>query len=61
MAKAAANYTNSVFIAASGSQFVEMYAGVGAKQVRQLFKKAYSEAEKAGKQAAIILLMRLMF
>lgn len=56
MAKAAANYTNSVFIAASGSQFVEMYAGVGAKRVRQLFKKAYSEAEKAGKQAAIIFI-----
>ena len=54
MAKAAASYTNSVFIAASGSQFVEMYAGVGAKRVRQLFKKAYTEAEKAGKQTAII-------
>lgn len=31
MAKAAANYTNSAFVAASGSQFVEMYVGVGAQ------------------------------
>jgi len=56
MAKAAAGYTNSVFIAASGSQFVEMYAGVGAQRVRQLFNKAYAEAEKANKQAAIIFI-----
>ena len=54
MAKAAASYTNSVFMAAAGSQFVEMYAGVGAQRVRQLFKKAYAEAEKANKQTAIL-------
>ncbi|HHX02321.1 MAG TPA: AAA family ATPase [Firmicutes bacterium] len=56
MAKAAASYTNSVFMAAAGSQFVEMYAGVGAQRVRQLFKKAYAEAEKANKQTAIIFI-----
>lgn len=38
MAKAAANYTDSVFLSASGSQFVQMYAGVGASRVRQLFR-----------------------
>ena len=38
--RAAANYTDSVFLAASGSEFVEMYAGVGAKRVRDLFSKA---------------------
>ena len=29
MAKAAASYTDSVFLAASGSEFIQMYAGVG--------------------------------
>ncbi|MDI9419568.1 MAG: AAA family ATPase [Firmicutes bacterium] len=56
MAKAAAGYTDSVLIAAAGSQFVEMYAGVGAQRVRQLFNKAYAEAEKANKQTAIVLI-----
>lgn len=56
MAKAAANYTESVFLAASGSQFVQMYAGVGANRVRQLFKQARSTAEKEGKQSAIIFI-----
>ena len=28
------------FISASGSDFVEMYAGVGASRVRKLFKEA---------------------
>lgn len=56
MAKAAANYTDSVFIAASGSQFVEMYAGVGAQRVRQLFKRVYADAEKAKKNTGIIFI-----
>lgn len=38
LAKAAAQFTDSVFLAASGSEFVEMYVGVGAQRVRQLFK-----------------------
>ena len=39
LARAAAGYAESVFLATSGSEFIEMYAGVGAKRVRQLFGK----------------------
>ncbi|TCL76784.1 vesicle-fusing ATPase [Hydrogenispora ethanolica] len=54
LAKAASSYTDSVFVAASGSEFIEMYAGVGAQRVRQLFTKARQLAARAGKQSAII-------
>lgn len=43
LARAAANFTDSAFLAVSGSEFVEMYAGVGAKRIRELFKKARTE------------------
>lgn len=56
MAKAAANYTGSVFLAASGSEFVQMYAGVGANRVRQLFRQARALAEREGKSSAIIFI-----
>lgn len=56
LAKAAANYTDSVFVSSSGSEFVEMYAGVGAQRVRQLFTKARSMAVKAGKRSAIVFI-----
>lgn len=56
MAKAAANYTSSVFLATSGSQFVQMYAGVGASRIRQLFKQARTTAERSGKASAIIFI-----
>jgi vesicle-fusing ATPase len=56
MAKAAASYTDSAFVAADGSSFVEMYAGVGAQRVRQLFNKARQQAQKAGKKSAIIFI-----
>ena len=56
MAKAAANYTASVFLAASGSQFVQMYAGVGPSRVRQLFKEARTQAQRAKKASAIIFI-----
>lgn len=56
LAKAAANYTDSVFVSASGSEFVEMYAGVGAQRVRQLFNKARQMAKKMEKQNAIIFI-----
>ncbi|MEC0373250.1 AAA family ATPase [Paenibacillus chibensis] len=56
MAKAAAYYTDSVFVAASGSEFVEMYVGVGAGRVRDLFRDARSRAAKENKQSAIIFI-----
>ncbi|MCK8817421.1 AAA family ATPase [Natroniella sulfidigena] len=56
MAKAAANYIESVFISTSGSEFIEMYAGVGAKRVRKIFKEARDKAKKAEKNNAIIFI-----
>lgn len=59
MAKAAAHYTDSAFIASSGSEFIEMYAGVGAQRVRQLFARARKLAKRMGKNSAIIFLDEL--
>ncbi len=56
LAKAAAHYTESVFLSASGSEFVEMYAGVGAQRVRQLFQEARTTARKESKSSAIIFI-----
>jgi cell division protease FtsH len=56
MAKAAASYTDSVFVAADGSSFIEMYAGVGAQRVRQLFNRARQQAQKTAKKSAIIFI-----
>jgi len=56
MAKAAANYTNSAFLAASGSQFVEMYVGVGAQRIREMFKEVRTLAEKNGQSSGIIFI-----
>nr|WP_027093605.1 AAA family ATPase [Cohnella thermotolerans] len=56
LAKAAAQYTNSVFVAASGSEFVEMYVGVGAGRIRDLFQEARRTATKQKKDSAIIFI-----
>lgn len=44
LAKALAGETNSNFLYASGSEFVEKYVGVGAKRIRNLFEKAKKDA-----------------
>ena len=56
LAKAAAHYTDSIFVSASGSEFIEMYAGLGAKRVRNLFKNARNSARKNNKRSAIIFI-----
>ena len=44
LAKAVANEADVPFIYMSGSEFIEMYVGVGAKRVRELFEKARKNA-----------------
>jgi len=56
LAKAAAQFTNSAFIAASGSEFVEMYVGVGAQRIRRLFKQAKDLAKSQNKNSAVIFI-----
>lgn len=56
LAKASATYTDSVFITASGSEFIEMYAGVGAQRVRSLFQSAKKQAKKLNKTGAVIFI-----
>ncbi|MDD2619099.1 MAG: AAA family ATPase [Syntrophomonadaceae bacterium] len=59
LARAAASYTDSVFIAASGSEFIEIYAGVGAKRIRQIFSDARKKAQKINKSSAILFIDEL--
>ena len=56
LAKAAAGFTDSVFTACSGSEFIEMYAGVGAQRVRQLFQTARDTGQKQKKSSALIFI-----
>ncbi|MFT3781592.1 MAG: ATP-dependent zinc metalloprotease FtsH [Nibricoccus sp.] len=44
LAKAVAGEANAKFYSLSGSDFVEMYVGVGASRIRSLFKKARENA-----------------
>ncbi|KGM99951.1 AAA family ATPase [Clostridium botulinum] len=45
LAKAVAGESNVPFYAMSGSDFVQIYVGVGASRIRQLFKKARSHGK----------------
>lgn len=56
LAKAAAAYTDAVFLAVNGSEFIEVYAGVGAQRVRQLFRRARQMALAAGKNRAVVFI-----
>ena len=59
LAKAAAQFTDSVFVAASGSEFVEMYVGIGAQRVRQLFNQAKALAKSQHKESAVLFIDEL--
>ncbi|MEW5785991.1 MAG: AAA family ATPase [Bacillota bacterium] len=54
LAKAAAGYTSSSFLSVAGSEFIEMYAGVGAQRVRQLFSQCRTKARREHKKSAIL-------
>jgi cell division protease FtsH len=56
LAKAAASFTDSAFVAASGSSFVEMYAGIGAQRIRKVFSTGKQLAKEQGKDSAIIFI-----
>ncbi|SMB96279.1 ATP-dependent metalloprotease FtsH [Desulfonispora thiosulfatigenes DSM 11270] len=56
LAKASATYSDAVFLATSGSEFIEMYAGVGAQRVRKIFNTARTKAKKDNKNRAIIFI-----
>ncbi len=56
LAKAAAHYTQSAFVAASGSEFVEMYVGVGASRIRDLFKEARNQAARLKRDSAVVFI-----
>jgi len=56
LARAAAGYTDSTFISTSGSNFIEMYAGVGAQRVRDLFARARKTASKEKRNSAIVFI-----
>ena len=54
IAKAIAKETNASFLSISASEFVEVYVGLGATKIRDLFKQAREERDKNG--AAIIFI-----
>lgn len=56
LAKAAAGYTDSSFTSVAGSEFIEMYAGVGAQRVRQLFSTCRARARREKKKSAILFI-----
>ncbi len=55
MAKAVAGEANVPFYTISGSDFVEMFVGVGAARVRDLFEQAKRAAKSSGRGAIIFV------
>lgn len=55
LARALAGETNAAFFATSGSQFIEMYVGVGPARIRELFNKARAALDH-GAPASIIFI-----
>lgn len=55
LAKALAGEAGAVFFSISGSQFVEMYVGVGAARVRDLFQEARNEVIRTGGPVIIFI------
>lgn len=55
LAKAVAGEANVPFLSISGSDFVEMFVGVGASRVRDLFEQAKRSAKQSGHGAIIFI------
>ncbi|NQT90632.1 MAG: ATP-dependent zinc metalloprotease FtsH [Candidatus Omnitrophica bacterium] len=55
MARAVAGESGVSFFSISGSDFVEMFVGVGAARVRDLFEQAKKSAKSSGKGAIIFM------
>jgi cell division protease FtsH len=55
LAKAVAGEANVPFFSISGSDFVEMFVGVGASRVRDLFEQAKKSAKMGGRGAIIFI------
>ena len=55
LAKAVAGEANVPFYSISGSDFVEMFVGVGASRVRDLFEQARRNARQGAKGAIVFI------
>jgi len=55
LARALAGEVGGSFQALSGSEFVEMYVGVGAKRVREAYAKARADARKTGRISIVFI------
>ena len=55
-AKAAANEASIPVIYASGSEFVELYVGLGAKRIRDMFTQARAAAKNSKQKSAMIFI-----